>query len=65
MIVSVAVAIKQPALLASVALPFLTSPWTSWKLRPLGIAVARALASLGLTVAVFALISVMTGLGFG
>jgi putative membrane protein len=65
MVVGVAVAIKQPALLASVALPFLTSPWTSWKLRPLGIAVARALASLGLTVAVFALISVMTGLGFG
>ena len=57
--------IKQPAVFVAVALPFITHPWTSWKLRPLAVAAARALASLAVSVAVFALLSVVTGLGFG
>ena len=58
-------AIKQPAVFVAVALPFITHPWTSWKLRPLAAAAARALASLAVSVAVFVLLSVVTGLGFG
>lgn len=64
-VVGLAAAIKQPALLAAVALPFLVTPWTSWRGRPLLWAAARALLSLGVAVAVFAGVSIATGLGFG
>lgn len=64
-IVGVAASIKQPALLAAVALPFLVEGWTSWRVRPLLRAALRVLVSLGLSVGVFALLSVVTGLGFG
>jgi putative membrane protein len=63
--VGMGAAIKQPAVFVAVALPFITHPWTSWRLRPLAAAAARALASLAISVAVFALLSVVTGLGFG
>lgn len=65
LVVGVAAAIKQPAFLVSVALPFLVTPWTSWRARPVLIAAARANASLAISVAVFAGISVASGLGFG
>ena len=65
LIVGLAAAIKQPAFLAAVALPFLIRPWTSWRVRPTAWAVLRATTSLALAVAVFALISWTTGLGFG
>lgn len=65
LIVGVAAAIKQPAFLASIALPFLVTPWTSWRAKPVAVAAAKALASLLLAVAVFAGISWATGLGFG
>ena len=65
LVVGVAAAVKQPAFLVAVALPFLVTPWTSWKLKPTAIAAAKALASLGLSAAVFAGISVASGLGFG
>ncbi|MDO5094349.1 MAG: polyprenol phosphomannose-dependent alpha 1,6 mannosyltransferase MptB [Propionibacteriaceae bacterium] len=64
-VVGMAATIKQPALLAAVALPFLTQAWTSWKPKPLSIAAVRAFGSLGISVGVFALLSLATGLGFG
>ena len=63
--VGVAAAIKQPALLAAVALPFLVTPWTQWKPRPLLVALGRSLASLAVAVGIFAAISAATGLNFG
>ncbi len=65
LVVGVAAAIKQPAFLAAVALPFLVTPWTSW--RPLKVlaAAGRAVWALALAVGVFAGISVLSGLGFG
>ncbi|MEO7588936.1 MAG: polyprenol phosphomannose-dependent alpha 1,6 mannosyltransferase MptB [Arachnia sp.] len=66
LIVGVAAAIKQPAILAAVVLPFLVVPLLSWR-QPVPVLRAglRVAASLGLAVAVFSGISVATGLGFG
>jgi len=65
LVVGAAAAIKQPAFMAAVALPFLVTPWTSWRPRPLAWAALKALASLALSVGVFAGISVVSGMGFG
>ncbi|MFT3887551.1 MAG: polyprenol phosphomannose-dependent alpha 1,6 mannosyltransferase MptB [Arachnia sp.] len=65
LVVGIAAAVKQPAFLVAVALPFLVTPWTSWRVRPTLVAFARAVAALALSVGVFAGISVATGLGFG
>ncbi|MDO5677552.1 MAG: polyprenol phosphomannose-dependent alpha 1,6 mannosyltransferase MptB [Propionibacteriaceae bacterium] len=65
LIVGLAAAIKQPAFLAAVALPFLLRPWDSWRPGPTAWAVLKGTASLALSVAVFAAISWSTGLGFG
>ncbi|MHA6512449.1 polyprenol phosphomannose-dependent alpha 1,6 mannosyltransferase MptB [Tessaracoccus sp. Z1128] len=65
LVIGVAAAIKQPAFLAAVALPFLVTPWTSWHPRDVAWAAGKALASLALAVGVFALISVGSGMGFG
>lgn len=66
LIVGVAAAIKQPAMLAAVALPFLVVPLNGWR-QPLPVlgAALRVVASLVLAGGVFAGISVATGLGFG
>lgn len=64
-VVGVAASIKQPAFLVAVALPFLTTPWTSWRPLPTLVALARALGSLAVSVAVFVAISFASGLGFG
>ena len=64
-IIGVAAAIKQPAFLAAVALPFLVTPWTSWRIREVAVAAGRALLSLAVAVAVFVGLSLATGLGFG
>ncbi len=64
-IVGVAAAIKQPALLAAVALPFLASPPGPRGSRRILVPLARATASLAVAVAVFAGLSVATRLGFG
>ena len=63
--VGVGAAIKQPAFLAAVALPFLVQEWSSWKPKAVAWAGLRAVASLAISVAVFAAISVASGLGFG
>lgn len=66
LIVGVAASIKQPALLAAVALPFLVVPLVRWQpVGPVLRAAARVAASVALAVGMFAGISVITGLGFG
>lgn len=64
-IAGVAMAIKQPALLAAVALPFLVTPWTSWRIRPVLVAAGKIIASLLTTLATFAAITWATELGYG
>lgn len=64
-IVGLATSIKQPALLASVALPFLLVAWTSWRPAPLAKAAAKAVASLSIAVGTFVLVTFATGRGFG
>ena len=65
LVVGVAAAVKQPAFLTAVALPFLVVPWTSWRPKSVAWAAIRALTSLALSVAVFAGFSFASGLGFG
>lgn len=66
LIVGVAAAIKQPALLAAVVLPFVVIPVAQWRrVGPVLRAGARVAASMALAVGVFAGISWATGLGFG
>jgi alpha-1,6-mannosyltransferase len=64
-VVGLAAAVKQPAVLAAVAVPFLAQPIKRWTPRFLVIYGARVLVSVGIAVGVFALISWSTGLGFG
>lgn len=66
LVVGVAATIKQPALLAAVALPFLVAPVGQWrKPGPVFLAGLRIAASVGLAGGAFAGVSVLTGLGFG
>lgn len=65
LIVGVAAAIKQPAFMAALALPFLCHPMLSWRWPQLRPALGRMLASLALSVGSFSLVSWVTGLGFG
>lgn len=65
LVVGVAATIKQPALLAVVAVPLVARPMRSWHPRELGITIARELAALALAVASFAGVSKLTGLDFG
>lgn len=64
-IVGVAAAIKQPAILAAYAVPLIARPWRHWTWRDTGITVARVLASFIIGCGVFVLITLATGLGFG
>lgn len=64
-LVGLAASIKQPAILAAVALPFITRPWTSWRAAATASAALRSLLSMGIAAGVFALVSVATGLHFG
>lgn len=64
-IVGMAAAVKQPALLTAVALPFIVRPWTSWQPKPLAWAFVRSVGSLVVAVAAFVGITFATGLGFG
>lgn len=63
--IGIGASIKQPAVLAAVALPFLVRPWTSWQVKPTAVALCRSVASLGVAVATFVLVTFATGLGFG
>ncbi|WP_296137880.1 polyprenol phosphomannose-dependent alpha 1,6 mannosyltransferase MptB [uncultured Tessaracoccus sp.] len=65
LVVGLAATIKQPAILAAVALPFLVRPWTSWRWRAVLDAAWRATASLLVAVGAFVVVTLATGLGFG
>ncbi len=65
LVIGAAAAVKQPALLAAVALPFMVVPWTSWRPKPLALAFLRSVGSLLVAVAAFVGITFATGLGFG
>lgn len=64
-IVGAAAAIKQPALMTAVGLPFLVSPWTSWQIKEVLKAALKVILALCVAIGVFAGVSVVTGLGFG
>ncbi|MDR0435772.1 MAG: polyprenol phosphomannose-dependent alpha 1,6 mannosyltransferase MptB [Propionibacteriaceae bacterium] len=64
-VVGLAAAVKQPAVLAAVALPFLARPIQHWTPRAVAVGAARTLVSLAIASGVFALVSMATGLGFG
>jgi hypothetical protein len=64
-LVGLAAAVKQPAALAVVALPFIAYPIRRWTSHTLFVSVGRVLVSLVVATGVFALVSVVTGLGFG
>lgn len=63
-VVGVAMSIKQPALLAAYPIGLIATPWVDLK-RDFGRVVLRQLASFGVVIGVFSLISVATRLGFG
>ena len=60
-----AAAIKQPAILAAYALPLMVRPWADWSAREVSIAGGRMLASIGIAIGTFSLVTLATGLGFG
>lgn len=64
-IVGVAATIKQPAILAAYALPLIARPWLSWHWRDVLTTVGRAVLSFVLAVGSFALVTHLTGLGWG
>ena len=64
-IIGVAAAIKQPAILAAYALPLMVRPWADWSAREVSIAGGRMLASIGIAIGTFSLVTLATGLGFG
>lgn len=64
-IVGVAAAVKQPALLTAYALPLVHRPWRNVQLGEALDVIARAMASLALSIGAFSLISWASGLGFG
>ena len=65
LLLGVAAAIKQPALLAAYALPLVYRPWRRIEVGETLDIIARAMVSIGLAVGSFAAISIWTGLGFG
>jgi hypothetical protein len=64
-LVGVAAAVKPPAFLAALALPFMAGPAPRRGAPGAAKAVAAAAAVLGLAVAVFAAVTWLTGLGYG
>ncbi len=64
-IIGVGASIKQPALMAAIAVPLISRPWFTWKIRDCLISISRILLGLGVSVGVFALVSIATGLDFG
>ncbi len=64
-VIGVAAAIKQPAIMAAYALPLMVRPWADWSPREVAVTAGRALVSFGLAIGTFALVTLGTGLGFG
>ncbi|WP_052462160.1 polyprenol phosphomannose-dependent alpha 1,6 mannosyltransferase MptB [Nigerium massiliense] len=64
-VVGVAMAVKQPALLAAFPVAIVRSGWSSWEPKRVAKFVGRALFAFAVVIGVFSLISVLSGLGFG
>ncbi len=64
-LVGVAGAVKQPALLAAYPIAVVGSGWASWQLRDVFRFGLRAVFAVGVSVGTFVLVSLATGLGFG
>ncbi|MCT2992864.1 polyprenol phosphomannose-dependent alpha 1,6 mannosyltransferase MptB [Propionibacterium freudenreichii] len=64
-IIGVGATIKQPAFLAAYVVPMLARRWGSLKVGETAITVTRVLTSFAVSIAVFAGISIATGLDFG
>jgi len=64
-VVGIGATVKQPALLAALALPLITRPWTSWAWRDTLTTIGRVLASLATATATFIIVSLLCRLGFG
>ena len=64
-VIGVAAAVKQPALLAAYALPLLADPLTTWKGAHIARTVGKIAASCLIAIGSFAGVSVACGLGFG
>lgn len=64
-VIGVAMAIKQPALLAAFPVAIIASGWSGWHPREVARVLGRVLFAFAVVIAVFALISLATGLGFG
>ncbi|MGO4956285.1 polyprenol phosphomannose-dependent alpha 1,6 mannosyltransferase MptB [Luteococcus sp. Sow4_B9] len=64
-VIGAAAAIKQPAIMAAYALPLIPRGWNSWHWRELLVVVSRAVLGLAVAIGSFALITRLTGLGWG
>ncbi|GAA1392457.1 polyprenol phosphomannose-dependent alpha 1,6 mannosyltransferase MptB [Luteococcus peritonei] len=64
-VIGLAAAIKQPAILAAYALPIISRPWLSWHWRATLSTVLRVLTSFAVAGGTFALLTHATGLGYG
>lgn len=64
-VIGLAAAIKQPAILAAYALPLVSRPWASLHWRSTLATVLRVLTSFAIAVGSFALVTRLTGLGYG
>ena len=64
-LVGVAAAVKQPAILAAYPIALIARPWRSWHPRELVGVVSRVAAVSGVALATFVAISLTTGLNFG
>lgn len=65
LVVGVAAAIKQPAVMGALALPVIRRTMRGWAPREVGVTLGRVVVSLLLAAASFSLLSWVTGLGFG
>ncbi|MDU1779542.1 MAG: polyprenol phosphomannose-dependent alpha 1,6 mannosyltransferase MptB, partial [Propionibacterium sp.] len=65
LVIGASAAVKQPAVMAAVALPFIVHPMPSWRPRHVATALGRVVGSLVGAAGSFALITWRTGLGFG
>ena len=65
LVIGASAAVKQPAVMAAVALPFIVHPMPSWRPRHVATALGRVVGSLAGAAGSFALITWRTGLGFG
>ena len=65
LVIGIGASVKQPAFLAAYAVPLIGRPWLDLRWRAVGIAVARGLAALLLSVAAFVGVTQLTGLGYG